>query len=358
MAQFHIRPFSDGGFPELDLLESLIRQAGPQLRTDVVCDVRVDGERLPVHCLELGSTSPDVPAIGFFGGIHGVERIGAQVLIAFLQTLVERLQWDQSLHDLLEKIRIVLVPIVNPGGMRRRTRANPAGVDLMRNAPVEADHDVSMLLGGQRLSRLLPWYRGRASAPMQPEALAVCEVVEHRLLRHRFSLSLDCHSGFGAIDRIWFPYARTRQPIDNLADIFALRSLFRRTHPYHSIYRIEPQAHQYTTHGDLWDYLYDRNRKTSARAFIPLTLEMGSWLWVKKSPAQAFSVLGMFNPIAPHRHQRILRTHHTLFDFLIRATISHQHWLPVAASRQAMFEAAIAHWYGPEHLNKDAALAR
>lgn len=348
MSQLLARPFSAGDFPELDVLQALIQRAGSRVRSDIVCEVDVAGEKLPVHCVELGNPSPDVPAVGFFGGIHGVERIGTQVLLAFLHTLIERLDWDDTLSQLLEKLRLVFMPLTNPGGMRLRTRANPAGVDLMRNAPIDADHDVSFLLGGQRWSSTLPWYRGRKGEPMQPEAQAVFRVVEQRLLPHVFSLSLDCHSGFGAKDRIWFPYARTRQPIDCLPEIYALRGMFRSTHPYHSMYVIEPQARQYTTHGDLWDYLYDHSRAASPHPFIPLTLEMGSWLWVKKRPAQLFSVLGMFNPVAPHRHQRILRQHLLFLDFLMRAAGSHQRWRPADSLRPALREAALAYWYPPQ----------
>ena len=345
-----IRPFSAGDFPELDAVQTLIKRGGSQLRSEIICEVSAQGERLPVHCLELGSTSADVPAVGFFGGVHGVERIGTQVLLAFLHSLMERLHWDDSLAHILQQVRLVFVPLVNPGGFRNRTRSNPAGVDLMRNAPVDADERAAFLLGGQRISRMLPWYRGQAGAPMQPEAQAVCRVVEERLLPHRFCITLDCHSGFGTRDRIWFPYARTRQPIECLPEIYALRSMFRSTHPYHGIYTIEPQAHQYTTHGDLWDYLYDRSRGRPERPFVPLTLEMGSWLWVKKSPGQIFNLLGMFNPVAPHRHERTLRRHLTFFDFLMRAAISHQRWRPPEAGRQALYEAAVAYWYPPRSL--------
>lgn len=340
--------FNDGDFPELDALAALIRRADGRLRSDVVCEVRHGTQTLPVHCVELGTTDPAAPAIGFFGGVHGVERIGTHVLLAFLHTLVERLRWDDSLARMLEQLRLVFMPLVNPVGMLCRTRANGAGVDLMRNAPVDADSRAPFLLGGHRLTPLLPWYRGRRGAPMQPEAQALCRVVEERLRPHCFSLALDCHSGYGSQDRIWFPYARTARPIDCLPEIYALRSLFRATHPHHGIYLIEPQARRYTTHGDLWDHLYDAAGREPERLFIPLTLEMGSWLWVKKNPGQLFSLLGMFNPIAPHRHQRALRRHLTLLDFLARAALSHQRWRPPAAARPALFAAAVAYWY-PQH---------
>lgn len=344
------RPFNDGEFPELDLLHRLIERGAPALRSEVVCEVTYRGRRLPVHCLEMGSTDPAAPAIGYFGGVHGVERIGAQVLLAYLQSLVERLHWDSTLAQTLQNLRLVFMPLVNPAGTLARTRSNGAGVDLMRNAPLEAEQRPPLLLGGQRLSPWLPWYRGKAQAPMQPEAQALCRVVEERLLSHTFALSLDCHSGFGSHDRIWFPYAYTLKPIACLADIYALRSMFRSTHPYHSIYTIEPQSRHYTTHGDLWDYLHLRSLERPGRTFIPLTLELGSWLWVKKSPSQMLNLLGMFNPLAPHRHQRTLRQHLTFLDFLMRAATSYTRWQPPTVARQALHEAAVAYWYRPPHV--------
>ncbi len=155
---------------------------------------------------EFGNPSPDVPAVGFFGGIHGLERIGTQVLLAFLHSLLRRLRWDQVLQRQLAAIRLVFMPLVNPAGMWRGTRSNPHGVDLMRNAPVESHELVPYLLGGQRISARLPWYRGAAGACMEIENQAVCSVVEEELSSREFSLALDCHSGFGLRDRIWFPY--------------------------------------------------------------------------------------------------------------------------------------------------------
>ena len=337
--------FDAGLFPELEVLERLAQRGAPALRCDVVGQVQAGGNVLPLYCLELGATSPEVPAVGFFGGVHGLERVGSQVLLTLLHSLVERLQWDSALGHMLEQVRLVFMPIVNPGGMLLRRRPNPLGIDLMRNAPVEADRrDVAFFMGGQRMWRGLPWYRGAVGEAMQPEARALCEVVRQRILAHRFALTLDCHSGFGAHDRIWFPYAHTRRPIECLPEIYALRTMFRTTHPYHDIYIIEPQSRQYLTHGDLWDHLYDTAVR-SPGSYIPLTLEMGSWIWVKKRPGQIFSSLGMFNPVVPHRLRRTMRRHLTLFDFLIRAAISHGNWLPESRARDGLRETAMAYWY-------------
>lgn len=338
-----------GTLPELDMLEALLARAPDGVRADTVAQVphpQRRGDTLPLHCIEVGSDDPQSPAIGFFGGVHGVERIGTQVVLAFLQGLVERLDWDETLHEQLARLRLVFMPLVNPGGMLLRSRSNPQGVDLMRNAPVEADMHVRRWLGGQRLSPRLPWYRGAERAPMQPEAAALQRVVQERLLSRPFSLTLDCHSGFGTRDRIWFPYAYSQRPIECLPEIYALRTLFRRVYPYHSIYVIEPQSRHYTAHGDLWDHLHLQSRnEPEPPHFLPLTLEMGSWLWVKKSPSQLFTQLGIFNPVAPHRHRRILRQHTTLLDFLTRATASWQRWLPTGTQREQLRHEALDYWY-------------
>ncbi len=332
--------------PELLQLHSLIERAGPRLRSQALATVNVEGQALPVWQLELGSQDADAPAVGFFGGVHGMERIGTQVLLAYLHSLIERLHWDSNLSALLERVRVVFMPMVNPGGLWLSTRANPRGIDLMRNAPVEAQGSVPWLLGGQRLSPRLPWYRGQVNEPLQPEALALFQAVRQSLHQQPFSLAMDCHSGFGFRDRIWFPYARSREPAPHLPEAFALRALFNQSYPNHSFYLMEPQSLSYTTHGDLWDFLYDEYLETRKPGiFLPFTLEMGSWLWVKKNPRQLFSWFGHFNPILPHRLERVLRRHLTLFDFLLHATAAHARWLPQGEIREQYRALARERWY-------------
>lgn len=327
----------------IDVLE-LAAQAGDAAQCRVVCEVRCGAQVFPVHALTLGNPDPGVPAMGIFGGVHGLERIGAEVALSFLRSLVSRLPWDDSLHRLLEGIRLVFMPLVNPGGLWRGTRANPQGVDLMRNSPVDCAHGAPWLLGGQRLSAGLPWYRGVAGAPMQAEAQALCEVVEQELMPHGFALSIDCHSGFGLTDRIWFPHAHTPKPVAHLPELHALGELLDRSLLHHR-YVFEPQSLQYLSHGDLWDHLYLQAAHQGRGTLLPLTLEMGSWLWVKKNPRQVFSRHGIFNPLIEHRRQRVIRRHLGLLDFLLRATYSHARWRPGEPAATHHREQAMARWY-------------
>lgn len=331
--------------PELAELEQLIADAPPGVQARVVCESRAGAQRFPVHAISLGSDDPAAPAVGFFGGVHGLERIGAEVVLAYLRSLLKRLSWDAVLHQQLQGLRLVFMPLVNPAGLWLGTRANGNGVDLMRNAPVEAVQPVPLMIGGQRISPRLPWYRGAEGAAMEAESAALCELVEQELLGRPFSLAVDCHSGFGAKDRIWFPHAHTAEPIEHLPELHALRQIFEQSHVHHQ-YVIEPQSQQYLTHGDLWDHLYLRALAGAPKVFLPLTLEMGSWLWIKKNPRQLFNRYGIFNPLIGHRQQRVMRRHLSLLDFFTRAASSHAQWLPATDRRELLRRQARQHWYG------------
>jgi hypothetical protein len=332
--------------PELETLRTLIDALGDEARVETLTRVALRGESYPVLGIALGSTEPTAPTLAIVGGVHGVERIGAQVALSHLETIAMRLGWDEVLRRTLEHIRLVYVPLVNPGGTVLGTRANPNGVDLMRNAPVHLESRASFLVGGQRLSPILPWYMGNAET-MEPESAALCAYLERQLLASHAAIAVDCHSGFGLEDRLWFPYARTRKPFPNLPEVLALAELLDGTSPNH-VYRFEPQAQAYTIVGDLWDHMYDQRRAQKLPgAFVPLTLEMGSWMWVRKNPLQALYADGTFNPIKPHRLKRTLRRHLPFFDFLVHAVASPSSWIAsLPSAREQRADAAFLRWYG------------
>lgn len=333
------------GLDELEAIERLVDIGGAHLQARTACRVALDGHDFPVPLITLGNPDPAAPALAVVAGVHGLERIGVSLAVDWLRSVVVRLRWDAALQRQLETLRLVFMPLVNPGGLWRGTRSNPQGVDLMRNAPVESAERVPPLLGGHRIAPWLPWYRGRAGAPMAPEAQALCAAMQAELGARPFALAIDCHSGFGLEDRVWFPHAHTRRPPAHLADLLALADLLDETLPQHR-YVVEPQSRQYLAHGDLWDWLYAQACARGAGVLLPLTLELGSWLWVKKNPRQVLSLDGLFNPLIAHRESRVMRRHALLFDFLLRAAAAHAAWRPAASTaRAALHERALARWY-------------
>jgi hypothetical protein len=297
----------------------------------------------PLVGISMGSQSPKAPTLGLFGGVHGLERIGSQVVLSLLRSFSEMSLWDKGVQNKLSQCRLLFFPLINPSGIFRQTRANGRGVDLMRNSPVEALEKPSFLVGGQSFSSKLPWYRG--SSELEVESLALLKFCKEQFFSSEHALTVDFHSGFGVQDQIWFPWAKSSKPFPHLPQVYRLTSQFELTHPHH-FYRIEPQSKNYTTHGDLWDYIYGEFIQKNSSTYLPLCVEMGSWLWVRKNPIQLFSSLGPFNPLKPHRLKRILRRHHTFFDFLLRSLENTHTWAQLTPEEKISAEhKALEKWY-------------
>ncbi|HVJ64661.1 MAG TPA: DUF2817 domain-containing protein [Bdellovibrionota bacterium] len=315
---------------ELNQLESILKTSETFMRHRVLGMVRCpDGSEYPVYGVVIGADDPKKPTLGIFGGVHGLERIGSQLCLSWLESIVEMIRWDADLIAALKDIRIVAIPIVNPGGMALGMRSNPNGVDLMRNSPVEAELEPAFLLGGHRFSKVLPWFRGDVSR-MEDESRWLCEFVQKEMFDSELAIAVDLHSGFGSKDRLWYPYARSTSTFPRLREVLKFKELLDRSYPNH-VYSVEPQSLSYTTHGDLWDYLFDahweKHGPESKSIFLPWTLEMGSWLWLKKNPWQIFSALGPFNPMKEHRFKRTLRRHRSLLDFFFKVVRNHKAWV-------------------------------
>jgi hypothetical protein len=312
-------------FHELVQLQQLIDEySSPLVRSKKLADV--DG--YPIWGLSLGSQDPKAPTLALVAGVHGLEKIGTQVLIAYLSTLLHQATWDKNFQKVLNEVRIVSIPILNPTGMAKNIRSNYNGVDLMRNSPIESNEPTTRpLVSGHRLGPFLPWFRGKNE--MEVESRTLIEFMTKEALQSKVCLSIDFHSGFGMKDRLWFPYAKSKEPFPDWNQVMALKDLFKKSYPYH-IYKIESQSDSYTTHGDLWDYIYEIHRESEEfknNTFIPWTLEMGSWMWVKKNPFQLLNPLGLFNPIKAHRFDRVMRRHILLIDFFLKAVRNPESWM-------------------------------
>ena len=318
--------------PELMQLEAIVNHSLPTLRhidtaTEVVSYTDLDNVPLPIYKISIGAIDTHSPCVFFVGGVHGLERIGSQVIISLMDSLCQRLHWDEALQQKLRRIKLIFIPLLNPVGMAKRYRSNGNHVDLMRNAPVDSMERTAWLVGGHRISKHIPWYRGNEKQAMEIESQALVREVLNATQSSPLTLALDCHSGFGTKDRLWFPYAKSKmQPISQIGALFHLREMFFNAFP-HQNYLFEPQTKHYTCHGDLWDYLYD-SVQSRQQHLLPITLEMGSWRWVRKNPLQLLDRIGLFHPIKPHRIQRVLRTHLTLTEFLMNAAYSYQNWYP------------------------------
>ncbi|MGB1558509.1 MAG: hypothetical protein ACPHCJ_12055, partial [Oceanococcaceae bacterium] len=99
--------------------------------------------------------------------------------------------------------------------------------------------------------------------------------------------------------------------------------------------------------------LYLESLAEPQRLFLPLTLEMGSWLWVRKNPLQIFNHAGLFNPLVPHRRKRILRQHLVFMNFLLSAAANGSRWLPNIETRGDVMAQAQRYWRAHFGINEE-----
>src|SRR5450432_642949 len=73
--------------PELAAIERLTEIAAPLVSVERLAVV----ETLPIHAFHFGAADRALPVLLVTGGVHGLERIGSDVAIAFLTSLYARL---------------------------------------------------------------------------------------------------------------------------------------------------------------------------------------------------------------------------------------------------------------------------
>lgn len=318
-------------FLELYYLNKVIRKLSPlgsMFHYETLAEVQVKGKTFPIYGIEIGPQDKNLPVLGLFGGVHGLEKIGTHVIANYLNALANEVAWNSSLAKRLETFRVVSIPLVNPGGMYLNYRSNPNGVDLMRNAPVDADVKTRSPGAGHYITKWLPWYRGNPQ-DMEIENKALTQFVKDKMFDSPFSMALDIHSGFGWVDRLWYPYGKTLRAYEDEYLARRLARFLKVTNPFHS-YKIEKQSDSYLINGDIWDYLYDGFKEVNtdkARKFLPWTLEIGSWSWLLSQPQKIFQAKGLFHTTNSSKYAVVMRKHWGLLNFFKNMTVHHQSWV-------------------------------
>jgi hypothetical protein len=290
-----------------------------------------EGFRFPIHVLEIGKEKAiKRNPSGLVAGVHGLETIGIRVLLDFLENVFKE-KSSTFFNELKDgDFGIVCIPILNPGGVALKSRSNPRGVDLMRNSGIEAVK-APFFFGGHKISNHLPYYRGNI---LQSESRVLDRYAKEYFFTAENSIIpvVDIHSGFGATDHVWWPYANTHEKCAD-EDLFKKISKHLIDNKNHISYKFGPQSETYTTHGDLWDRLYNKYRKEKVdlnknwkSRFLPLTLEIGTWSDIKQDPLKVFRKRGIFNPSKETKQESIITHREFLGDVLRIASTKLKDW--------------------------------
>lgn len=275
------------------------------------------GQRWPIYLLEIGrkkALKKHAPLI--VSGVHGLETIGVRIHLDILRGVLNSKSRYYS-EDLANgRLAIYSIPILNPAGVVRFTRSNAKGVDLNRNSGINAEKAIPFF-GGHKVSPVLPYYRGLTH---QRETRALFRFLQQDFLRRRkrVHMALDIHSGYGSENYLWWPYSFSNKQVYQDKAFESIAAKLRAKHP---LYRIEPMALSYQTHGDLWDYALLEFEKRSVLKprksfFLPFTLEIGTWQEIKKSPGRLLNAEKIFNPPKSSRKAYLKAHRQLLSDFI------------------------------------------
>lgn len=160
-----------------------------------------------------GIHEPGEPEFKYIANIHGNEVVGKEILLPFIQKLLENYDRDQKIKYLVDNIRIHILPSLNPDGYERSVegdceslhgRENSRQQDLNRNFPDQ--------------------YKPFARVNFQPETEAVIKWIRS----YPFVLSASLHGGSlvanypfdGNLDEI--DHAYSKSPDDDVFRKLAL----------------------------------------------------------------------------------------------------------------------------------------
>jgi len=134
---------------------------------------------VPLVALEISKKTgkPEAkPNVKIVGGIHGDEPGGRVLTVALAEWLCDNYQKDPNANDIVNGVRLWLLPAMNPDGFAARSRENANGADLNRDFP---DHYTN------------PPFTSPAGTTHQPETVAV---IKWSTSMH-FVSSLALHQG-------------------------------------------------------------------------------------------------------------------------------------------------------------------
>lgn len=175
-------------------LDELIEHYPAHLSLDVIGKT---WERRPIYAVSISDPAVDAaqnPALLLQGTLHAREWIGVELLTAFLQFVMSRVDFDPSIEKLLKTTTLYVIPCVNPDGYefsqnfnsqwrknRRRNSDGSFGVDLNRNFPIFFKKTFEMNKSTY----------GGTHPLSEPESQALAQFVEEH---PNITIALDYHS--------------------------------------------------------------------------------------------------------------------------------------------------------------------
>jgi carboxypeptidase T len=215
------------------------------------------------------------PGVLFTGSQHGNERPGYEILIYFIQYMVNYYQNTSAVKDAIDKTQIYIIPMMNPDGVEAGTRKNmepnhgwfglqktvtSVGVDLNRNYAGSW-----FLLFLRPLFYSSTSYHDKSDVYRGPHPFSENETqaVQQFTGTHNITISIDYHT-YGEL--ILYPWGDTRRPAQDKPLFVSIGENISQLDNYTSV----QSTSLYPTLGDICDWLY------ATHHVLAFTIELGT----------------------------------------------------------------------------------
>ncbi|GCC33563.1 hypothetical protein chiPu_0012033 [Chiloscyllium punctatum] len=206
--------------PHLKELESFLRDINTNYSSIThLYSVGTSVTGLNLWVLAIGKYPKDhtvgIPDVKYIGNIHGDEVVGREILLHFIEYLVEMYDKDTMITNLINNARIHIMPSMNPDGFEithrekqdcssSEGRYNKRQIDLNRNFPDAFENNTLLL--ELETSAIMDWIEKNV-ARFEPETRAIMRWI----MNETFVLSTSLHGGALVAS---YPYDNIQPAID------------------------------------------------------------------------------------------------------------------------------------------------
>ncbi|XP_072286935.1 carboxypeptidase D [Pyxicephalus adspersus] len=158
-------------------------------------------------------SEPEKPKIRFVAGVHGNAPVGTELLLTFAEFLCLNYKKNSAITKLIDRTRIVIVPMVNPDGREKATEKDCTSNAGQTNANGK-DLDTDFL--------------SNSSGPVGEREKETNVIIDGLILKQDFTLSVVLDGGSLLVT---YPYDNPVHTVENKDTLKHLASVYANNHP-------------------------------------------------------------------------------------------------------------------------------
>ncbi|KAM5180089.1 carboxypeptidase D [Mantella aurantiaca] len=158
-------------------------------------------------------SEPEEPKIRFVAGVHGNAPVGTELLLTFAEFLCLNYKKNSAITKLIDRTRIVIVPLVNPDGREKAAEkdcTSKIGQTNANNKDLDSD------------------FLSNSSGPVGEREKETNVIIDGLILKQDFTLSVVLDGGSLLVT---YPYDNPVHTVENKDTLKHLASVYANNHP-------------------------------------------------------------------------------------------------------------------------------